>query len=121
DSPLSEAVVQFKNTIYSHDVPYIKREVFEETLQIISQIVVSFTAILILVVPNANLLITNLATEFVCANDYIEHGARKQVLQGNLELLVNYITENEENCKIHFHSYSFGSLLAIDYIYPFGH
>ncbi|MDF0720393.1 hypothetical protein P0M11_10335 [Kaistella sp. PBT33-4] len=121
NSQLIKAVVLFKNKIYPHDVPYIHQEGFINTLQTISKITVSFTAILILIIPNVNLLISNLASEFVCANDYIQHGAQKQVLQGNLELLVNYITENEENSRIHFHSYSFGSLLAIDYIYPFGH
>lgn len=91
-------------------------------LENFSKVIVSVTALLLLVLPNANVLITNLATEFVCANDYIQYGARRQLLQGNLELLVDYITENENenDCKIHFHTYSFGSILAIDYIYPFG-
>ena len=73
-----------------------------------------------LFLPKANTLIPNLATEFVCANDYIQHGTQRQLLQGNLDLLINYITEKETDCKIHIHAYSFGSILAIDYIHPFG-
>ncbi|NEW85157.1 MAG: hypothetical protein GZ094_22720 [Mariniphaga sp.] len=89
-------------------------------IEIVSKLIVSLTAVLLLILPNANVLITNLATEYVCANDYIEHGVQKQLLQGNLELLVDYISEKEKNCRIHFHTYSFGSIIAIDYIFPFG-
>ena len=81
---------------------------------------ISLTALLVLFLPKANTLIPNLATEFVCANDYIQHGTQRQLLQGNLDLLINYITEKETDCKIHIHAYSFGSILAIDYIHPFG-
>lgn len=86
----------------------------------LSLITLPLTTILILIVPNANTLISNLATEFICANDYMKYGAQKSVLQGNLELLVDYISENETDCKIHFHAYSFGTILALDYIYPYG-
>ncbi len=76
--------------------------------------------ILILIVPNATTLIPNLATEFLCANDYMEHGAQQQIVQGNLEKLVDYISEADGEAKIQLHSYSFGSVLAIDYLFPFG-
>lgn len=98
------------------NVPFISIEWLEN----ISMAITYATAIMILILPNANVLITDLATEFVCANDYLEHGAQRQIIQGQLEKLIDYITEEEEDCKIHFHSYSFGSILAIDYLYPFG-
>ncbi|MFC3161077.1 hypothetical protein ACFOEQ_23945 [Chryseobacterium arachidis] len=79
-----------------------------------------FTSLLVLIIPNANTVITELATNFVCANDYLQHGSQKQLIQGNLEHLVDYITENETDCEIHFHSYSFGTILALDYAYPYG-
>jgi hypothetical protein len=119
-SKISEAILTLKNTIYSKDIPYISQAGIDTVSQRVSPIIVSVIALLLLLVPNANILISNLATEFVCANDYMEHGAQRQLLQGNIELLVDYITENEKDCKIHFHTYSFGSILAIDYIYPFG-
>lgn len=86
----------------------------------LSRMIVLFTALLVLLVPNANTIITDLATNFVCANDYLQHGSKKQMIQGNLEHLVDYITENEKGCKIHFHAYSFGSVLALDYVFPYG-
>jgi len=117
DNPkVNDIILEFKNNIGVDDIALISKS----RLEYFSKIIISLTAIVLLVVPNANVLITNLATEFVCANDYIEHGSQRQLLQGHLELLVEYISENETDCKIHFHAYSFGSLLAIDYIYPFG-
>lgn len=89
-------------------------------LEKLSLTIVPITALLLLIVPNANTLITNLATEFVCANDYMQRGSQKTVIQGNLELLIDYISEHEENCRIHLHAYSFGSILALDYVYPYG-
>ncbi len=120
NSKISEALWTIKNSIYHKDISYISQEYFETVSKGVSPIIVSIIALLLLLVPNANILIANLATEFVCANDYMEHGVQRQLLQGNLELLVDYITETEVDCKIHFHTYSFGSILAIDYIYPYG-
>ena len=89
-------------------------------LEKLSLTIVPITALLLLIVPNANTLIANLATEFVCANDYMQRGSQKTVIQGNLELLIDYISEHEKDCRIHLHAYSFGSILALDYVYPYG-
>lgn len=81
---------------------------------------VSVTTVFFFLTPKAGDIITELTTEFVCANDYLEHGAQKQLIQGNLDKLVDFITEEDRNCKIHFHSYSFGTLVAIDFLFPYG-
>jgi hypothetical protein len=86
----------------------------------LSETVVSLTALILLIMPTAKTVASGIAAEFVCANDYIQRGHGKQLLQGNLEQLVEYISEHEADCKIHFHAYSFGSVLALDYIFPFG-
>jgi hypothetical protein len=85
-----------------------------------SEITVSLTAIVLLLMPQANVVITSLATEFVCAHFYLAYGQRKQDILGNLDQLVEYIVETEKEPKLHFHSYSFGSLVAIDYLFTFG-
>ncbi len=113
---VDQFLVDFKHFIGKNDIPFISKIWVEN----ISKGIVSITALLLLLVPNANLLIANLATEFICANDYMQYGVQKQLLHGNLDHLVDYISENENDCKIHFHTYSFGSILALDYIYPFG-
>lgn len=111
-----EALAIIKKTIGSSDIPYMSKD----GITSISETIVTLTALLLLILPNANVLLTNLATEFGCANDYIEYGIQKQLLQGNLELLVDYISEKEQGCKVHFHTYSFGTIVAFDYVFPFG-
>jgi hypothetical protein len=107
---------QIIDTLGIKDIPFITKAGMEA----FSKSILSLIALIILILPNANVFIVNLATEFVCANDYMERGGQKQVIQGNLEKLVDYITENEPDCKIHIHAYSYGSILALDYVYPFG-
>jgi hypothetical protein len=98
------------------DIPFIS----VAGIKVLSATIVTGTSFLLLIVPNANILIAGLATEFACANDYLEYGAQKQLIHGNIDLLVDYISEKEPGSKIHIHSYSFGSLIAIDYIFPYG-
>lgn len=117
-SVISDALATIQKTFpILTDISFISKAGIKD----FSKGLISLTALLVLFLPKANILIPNLATEFVCANDYIQHGTQRQLLQGNLNLLVNYITEKEKDCKIHFHAYSFGSILAIDYINPFGY
>jgi uncharacterized membrane protein len=103
-------------TLRLTDIPFITKALLEN----FSEFLVSLIALTVLFLPDANVFIVNLATEFVCANDYLEQGGQKQMIQGNLEKLIDFISENETDCKIHIHSYSYGSILALDYIYPYG-
>jgi hypothetical protein len=91
-----------------------------EFLSKLSEIFLSITALLIIIIPSARVVITSLATEFVCANNYLEIGAQSQEVHGNLDQLVEYIAENEKGTKIHYHSYSFGSVVSLDLLFPFG-
>lgn len=113
---LNEYFTHTKRILHLGDIPLITKD----GMQNFSKRIIAFTAIILLLVPKAKDLVSALATEFVCVNEYIELGVQKQVVQGNLELLIDYITENEENPKIHLHAYSFGSILALDYLFPFG-
>lgn len=81
---------------------------------------VPITALVLLIIPESKVIITALATEFVCVDQYIDNGDRSQLILGNLDLLVEYIAENEPNSKIHFHSYSFGSIVVKDLLFPIG-
>src|SRR5690606_31800280 len=53
-------------------------------------------------------------------DQYLNDGIQSQLISGNLDLLVEYISEHEPESKIHFHCYSFGCLIAIDYLFPLG-
>lgn len=95
------------------------KNVWNEFKSIYGHVIFPVVNILILALPNANLLLTSLAAEFVCANDYLEQGRQKQVIQGYLERLIDKISEDNENAEIHFHTYSFGSLVALDFLFPY--
>lgn len=117
---IKASIFDFMEIYGIHDIPYITKAGITK----FSSFIIPITTLLLLIVPNANTLLANLATEFVCANDYMQYGTQRQLLQGNIERLVNYISEDSQNndgddCQIHFHTYSFGSILALDYIYPY--
>jgi hypothetical protein len=80
----------------------------------------SIMSSLLILIPGGSNFVTRLATEYICVNDYIEFGARSQLVLGNLEFLLEFITERETDCEVHIHSYSFGSIVAIDFLFPFG-
>lgn len=81
---------------------------------------VPLTTFILLLVPESKTIVTSIATEFACADRYLNDGIQSQVIQGNLDLLVDYITEHEPDSKIQYHCYSFGSLIAMDFIFPLG-
>jgi hypothetical protein len=89
-------------------------------LKSFSEFFVSVISIILLLAPQANVIITSLATEFVCAHNYLQFGQQNQDIQGNLDQLVEYIAEHEAEPKIHIHAYSYGTLIAIDYLFPYG-
>ena len=81
---------------------------------------VSLITLILLVIPKANVIIAKLAAEFVSAHLYLQLGHKKQDVHGYIDSLIEFICENEEEPGIHFHTYSFGTLLAIDYLFPYG-
>lgn len=84
-----------------------------------SEIFVPIISLIMLIAPNANLIINGLATEFVSAHLYLQYAQQKGIVLGNLDLLYEYIVNNDTDAEIHIHSYSFGSLIALDYLYPY--
>lgn len=81
---------------------------------------ISITTILILFITESNTLLTKVAAEFTTIDNYIQYGEQSQIIQGNFDALVEYIVENEENPAIHLHTYSFGSIIALDALFPIG-
>jgi hypothetical protein len=82
--------------------------------------VMPMTTLLLIIIPNSKEMITSLATEFACVDNYIQYGEQSQIILGNLDLLIEHISETNPDSKIHIHSYSFGSILALDLLYPLG-
>ncbi len=64
-------------------------------------------------------LVSEAATEFVTAVGYIQAAERKQSVNGQLNALLEYILEKEPGYrKVHILGYSFGSLVALDSLFP---
>lgn len=104
--------------------PIIDQSKFSLVLDYLSNfsimVVMPITTLLLLIIPESRTIITSLATEFACVDNYIEYGEQSQIILGNLDMLVEYIVETEKDSKIHIHSYSFGSILAYDLLFPIG-
>jgi hypothetical protein len=92
----------------------------KDGVKLFSNNLVSFVAFIMLIVPRAKGIITMLATEFVCAHQYLQRGIHRQEIFKELDDIMEYIAENEENPEVYFHTYSFGSIVAIDYLFPYG-
>lgn len=89
-----------------------------KTLTAIGKTILSITTLVLLFAPKSKTILTSLATEFSCVDSYITNGDQSQILLGNLDQLIEYIAENEPDPEIHFHTYSFGCILAIDALFP---
>lgn len=113
---------QLINTIKNIDFLYKGIQMLninKEFLINLSKFFVSFITLLLLLLPKANIYITQLATEFVSAHLYLQYGQQKGIILGNLDQLYEYIVTSKPDTEIHLHAYSFGSLIALDYVYPY--
>lgn len=82
--------------------------------------ILPITSLAIIFIPESSTLLTKVAAEFTTIDNYIQYGEQSQIIQGNLDALIEYIIENEENPTIHLHTYSFGSVIALDALFPIG-
>lgn len=94
--------------------------IYPECISQFSQFTIPVTTFLILFIPESSTLLTKVAAEFSTIDNYIQYGEQSQIIQGNLDALIEYIVENEENPTIHLHTYSFGSVIALDALFPLG-
>jgi hypothetical protein len=93
---------------------------FLKGLKEYSMKILPLTSIAIIFIPESSTLLTKVAAEFTTIDNYIQYGEQAQIIQGNLDALIEYIVENEENPTIHLHTYSFGSVIALDALFPLG-
>ena len=88
------------------------------TLKDFSRTVSPIIAFIIILIPQSQTMVTTMATEFACVDNYIVNGEQSQIVLGHLDALVDHVTEQNRDSRLHFHCYSFGSLLAMDYLFP---
>ena len=86
----------------------------------LNKFTIPITTFFILFIPESSTLLIKVAAEFTTIDNYIQYGEQSQIIQGNLDALIEYIIENEENPTIHLHTYSFGSVIALDALFPLG-
>ena len=86
----------------------------------LSNYTLPITSLAIIFIPESSTLLTKVAAEFTTIDNYIQYGEQAQIIQGNLDTLIEYIVEKEENPTIHLHTYSFGSIIALDALFPLG-
>jgi hypothetical protein len=64
-------------------------------------------------------VLKRLAVDFSCAINYLAIGDRKRSLMGQFSLLLEHLLEKQPQYRrIHLIAFSFGSLLAIDFLFP---
>ena len=81
-------------------------------------VLASFAAFM-LFAPNSKNIVSEMATEYLAANQYLSVGDRRLLIMGKLNRLIEVISEEEEHVDIEVHAYSFGSVLALDALFPY--
>jgi hypothetical protein len=85
-----------------------------------SQLVIILGAIVEVFIPNLKDRISRAAVDYMSVLDYLSLGERRQVIAGQLADLLEHIAEKGSYRNIHMIAFSFGSLIAIDNLFPYG-
>jgi hypothetical protein len=83
-----------------------------------STAIVIFIAIVELFQPNIKEIWKQSAITYTSVVDYLSLGRHRNTIKGQLTNLIEYIAEKQEYDNIHLIAYSFGSIVAIDTIFP---
>lgn len=84
-----------------------------------SEYMIGLFALFYLFMPNLKIFILEMATEFICMIKYFSIGKNRLNLIGKFEEILEYVSESElEYDSVEVIAYSFGSVVAIDTIFP---
>lgn len=84
-----------------------------------AQLLVILIAAIEVFFPNMKQMFIEAAVTWISMIDYLESGARSQALSGQLLALIDHISSRGYR-KIHIVAYSFGTILALDNLFPTG-
>jgi len=87
-------------------------------LNLFVKYIIILTVTFILCIPESNIILTKIAAEFITLDFYIRKTEQRQTIKNNLNALIKYIEGAEPDKKLHFHTYSFGSIIALDALFP---
>ena len=63
--------------------------------------------------------ISDMAVTYIATHQYLSIGEQRNLIMGKLTKLIECVAENSpDNTKMEIHSYSFGSVLALDVLFP---
>ncbi|WP_264509655.1 hypothetical protein [Flavobacterium sp. N1719] len=105
----SEWLAHLKNSMLDEHSFYIRA----------SKFFVPFTTLILLLVPKAKLMVTQISAEFVSTHLYLQFAQRKGEIVGYMRHLYEHIVSADPEAKICIHAYSFGTIVALDVLYPF--
>jgi hypothetical protein len=111
----------FEDWLHTHK-PAMLSWLDKKSLKTISLGIESFISALFLFNSKYKDTFYQSTTEFLCAHNYLKYGLCRPVILGKMDMLLQKIAEEEpEEDEISIHAYSFGSVIALDFLYPFGH
>jgi len=90
----------------------------QEELNLLIKYGVILIITFILFIPESNIILTKIAAELIMLENYVQTKEQRQSIKSNLDELIEYITKQENNKRIHFHTNSFGSIIALDALFP---
>ncbi len=82
--------------------------------------IIGSAALFFLLLPNMRNIITKTATRYICLYNYLNVGERRLNIIGKLEEILELASENDKPYqRLHIHSFSFGSVIALDALFPY--
>jgi hypothetical protein len=99
--------------------PNSPNSMWDSLMGFLRKLIVLFTGLGLFTSKHLKDFIKSAAIDYSCAIDYLSLGERRRAILGKLSLLVEHISEMSLKYeRIHIVSYSFGSLVALDALYP---
>jgi hypothetical protein len=83
----------------------------------ISQVIIIAIAVIDVFYPNLKQSFTDAAVDYICLIEYFSMGSRHQTLGGQLTALIDHVASGEYR-HLHLVGFSFGTIIAIDNLYP---
>ncbi|NRR93142.1 hypothetical protein HSX10_16315 [Winogradskyella undariae] len=109
------------NQVITNDAFQLSQSVINlDSWVVFSYWITTITALLTTIIPNFRSFISNTATEFLCLDYYLTISDNKLEIIGKLEALIERISENDDYDVVEIHGYSFGTIVLIDAIFPYG-
>lgn len=94
----------------------------EAMINALQAFVIIFAALGLFQKKSLKEIVSTIATEYVCAGNYIRMANQKSVVLGQAAALLEHIAEKEEPYRrVHVVAYSFGTLVAIDALFSHVH